>query len=454
MADEEHPEGSGGGGGQEHATKSKTRQNEPSPPEPGQGEAASAALAATPAAPAGPPSGTSTAGDSSAVYTPPPPAGTSTDSSGERGISGALALWGPLIIIGFLVLVLNTDDAPQRPSATAEAPVTATSPPQEPEMAAEPPPVQPATQTAALEAAVEPVAESAEVQPSTPTVEPEVGSAEVDFSPATASSEQVVATAVVEPEATESVAPAEPAPAAPETPQIVAAAAEETAGEDVQSMVPAEELDFDTVLEVARSVIGQAGAETASQAVEAAPPPPASEVPAAMMTTEPQIVAPAPSAGVATGAWGAAQPDYQAAYPVWSSNPGTQAPGRPRLRRRARRCGVPAPPSQVRLGGWCRLAAASRFGRAHASSPSRSRDGPRFRLLAPASGTGALRTALLLVHRLAVASVPSHASGTLPVNVSCPLRAVGGAALWRPPAARRGRNRRTERLFRSGCRVG
>ena len=287
----------------------------------------------------------------------PPPGGASTDSSTERGISGALALWGPLIIIGFLVLVLNTDDAPQRPSSTAEAPVTATSPPEEPEMAMESPPVQPATQTAALEAAVEPVAESAEVQPSTPPMEPEAGSAEVDSSPATALSEQVVATSVVEPEATESVAPRRAGPPLrPKRRKPWHRPAEETAGEDVQSMVPAGELDLDAVLEVARSVIGQAGAETASQAVEAAPPP-ASEIPAAMMTTESQIVAPVPSAGVATGAWGAAQPDYQAAYPVWSSQSGAGAwaaapPAEGEAMWGPRRDGA------GRGRGWCRLAAA------------------------------------------------------------------------------------------------
>ena len=327
MADEEHPEGSGGGGGgQERTTKGRTRQNEPSPPDPGQGEAVSATIASASAAPAGLHSGTSPADDSSAVYAPPPPAGTSADSSGERGISGALALWGPLIIIGFLVLVLNTDDAPQRPSATDEMPVTVTAPPEEPEVAAESPSAPPATQTAALEAPVEPVAESAEVPPSIPAAEPEVGSAEVDSSPAAASSEQAVATTVVEPESTEPVASAAPAPAAPETPQIAASAAEESAGEDVQSIALAEELDLDTVLEVARSVIGQAGAEAASQAVEAAPPPPppASETPAATVTAESQIAAPSPAstAGVSTGAWGAPQPGYQAAYPVWSSDPG------------------------------------------------------------------------------------------------------------------------------------
>ena len=113
MADEEHPEGTGGGGGQEPSRKGKTRQDEPPPSDPGQVEAVSAAAARAPAPQAAAHPGTSAPGGSSAEYVPPPPAGASADSSGERGISGALALWGPLIIIGFLVLVLNTEDAPQ-----------------------------------------------------------------------------------------------------------------------------------------------------------------------------------------------------------------------------------------------------------------------------------------------------------------------------------------------------
>ena len=332
MADEEHPEGTGGGGGQKRGKKGKTRPDEPAPPDPGQGEAASAAIAPTLAAQSEPRPGAAPEGDASAVYAPPPPGGASTDSNAERGISGALALWGPLIIIGFLVLVLNTDDAPQRPSAV-EAPVA--SPPEAPEAAAESPPAQPLTQTVTPEAPAEPVAEAAEARIPMPVEEPEAESAAADTVPAAPSSAVVAETTVIESESTRSES-TEPVVPALEAPQSVAMAANELAGEGGDSVDSAGELDLDAVLEVARSVIGQAGVEAASQAVAAAqapPPPPASAIPAATMATEAQIVVPAPAAGVATGAWGAPQPEFQAGYPVWSSNPGASARG-------------PVPPSQ------------------------------------------------------------------------------------------------------------
>ena len=419
MADEEHPEGTGGGGGQKRGKKGKTRPDEPSPPDPGQGEAASAAIAPAPAAPAEPGPGALPAGDSSAVYAPPPPGGVSTESSAERGISGALALWGPLIIIGFLVLVLNTDDAPQRAAAVA-APVA--SPPEESEAAAELPPAPPATQTVTPEAPAAPVAEAAEAQRPMPVEEPEVESAAADTSSAAPSSAVVVETTVVEPESTESES-TEPVVPALETPQIVAMAANEPAGDGGDSVGSAGELDLDAVLEVARSVIGQAGVEAASQAVasaQAPPPPTASETPAMAMSTESQIVVPGTGGRGRDGSLGCAATGVPGRVSglVFQSRrqcPGVGAAvaGRGDVGHRGGGAGGGS--------GRCRLAAASRNGGTHASSPSRSRDGPRIGVLAPASGARALCTALLLVHCPAVAPVPSCASGRLLVRVGSRL---------------------------------
>ena len=332
MADEEHPEGTGGGGGQEPGRKRKTRQDEPPPSDPGQVEAASAAAARAPAPQAAAHAGTSAPGGSSAEYVPPPPAGASADSSGERGISGALALWGPLIIIGFLVLVLNTEDAPQgRPAGVAPVAL----PVEAPAATAELPSDLPQTQSPTVQVPAESVAEVVEPSSQLPAEVPEEESAAAGAPSAAVSHAAVVEDSIVESDTTRSEStestgsqPVEPVLAADEAPQIAAAVEDEPAEESRDDVGAAEGLDLDAVLEVARTVIGQAGVDAAAQAVaEAQAPPPASELPAAVSSAS-QHAAPAPAQDAAAGAWGASRSDYQATgYPVWSSNPGASAGG-------------------------------------------------------------------------------------------------------------------------------
>ena len=322
MADEEHAEGSGGGGDQGRATKGKTRDDERSSADPGQGEAASPENAEAGAAQTEPHSEVSPAGDSSTVFAPPAPGGATMDSGSDRGISGALALWGPLIIIGFLVLVMNTDDAPRRlPAAEAAA----MSSPAAPEVAEEAAPAQSATQTDSLEAApAKPVAEAAAAQEPAvmPAAEPEVESAAADIPPPAPEIVAVAVTADIEPESTEPVATADTSA------QSVATAVEEPLAEESEIAEAAGDLDLGAVLEVARSVLEQAGAETSSQAVAVATlqaePPPAPALSAAS-PIESQSVASAPvltaadAPGIAPGAWTAPPSAYQNETPIWST---------------------------------------------------------------------------------------------------------------------------------------
>ena len=300
MADEERPEGSGGGGEPERGKKGKTQGHERSPAETPQSDAASSTGSQTSVAPSAAHAEPAPTGDSSVVYAPPAPGSASMDSGRERGISGALALWGPLIIIGFLVLVLNTDDAPGRAPVT-EAPTI--SPPAEPEASVE---VPPAPETASVAAV-----------PAEPAVD----------------STAPVPAAVPEAESVASVTP----PAAPATgegavltaPETVVAAVEEPLPEAAENAGRAGDLDLDAVPEVARSVIGQGGGETASEtggAEQPAPPPAVPEVSVAASTESKLPKPPKPAAagvyGVATGISSAPQPDYEGAYPVWSSGAG------------------------------------------------------------------------------------------------------------------------------------
>ena len=259
------------------------------------------------------------------------------DSASERGISGALALWGPLIIIGFLVLVLNTDDAPEAPSRT-EATASASS-----SAAAVAPaqalPAPPAAETAAPEEeAASPPADARAGQ--APAAEP-------------AESEAPVPVAAVEPagQSAESGAPAaapvlEEAVVAAAVPEVVTVSPERPVEMPSQEAPPeqvaagaalAGDIDLDTVLEVARSVIGQQAAEAPLEIAGAsgAPPAPATSEGATSSNPLPREVPPAPvpsaaasaSAG-ASGPWSAPQVAHGAETPIWSTgtNPWAASP--------------------------------------------------------------------------------------------------------------------------------
>ena len=312
MADEEHPEGSGDGGGQERAAKGKTRDDKRYSADSGQGESASTESAPVAAEQAEPHPDSSPAGDPSPVYAPPASERTTMDSGSDRGISGALALWGPLIIIGFLVLVMNTDDTPERPSAAEVAALSRSAAAETVGGAA---PAPPTTQTATFEEAP---AESIVVA----AAEPEVESAAIDAPPPGPETVEVAVTAEIEAES------AEPAATADTSTQNVSPALEEPLAKEPESAEVAGDLDPGAVLEVARSVIEPAGAEASSRGVAVATsqaePPPAPALPAAS-PTESQSSASAPALaavdapGIVPGSWIAPPSAYQNETPIWST---------------------------------------------------------------------------------------------------------------------------------------
>ena len=286
MSNEERPEGSGGAAG-------KAREDESSPPEPGRDPSVSSPDPRT-SGPAASPPGSPPAGDSSAAYVPPAPGSASKAAGEERGISGALALWGPLIIIGFLVLVLNTDNAPQRPGA-GDVPAVAAA---ESEAAA-----QSAAAAAALAAATAAVsAESAPppAEESAPAAVPESAGTAADAPPAAPVAAEAVEVAALAPE---------PTPAA-----------EEPVEADSESAEAAGDLNLGAVLEAARSVIGQGSEASTSETAAAAPPPAPEPRPAARPEAPPPLPPAAPSAPAAPLPWSVPPPSgYFATYPVWSS---------------------------------------------------------------------------------------------------------------------------------------
>ena len=245
------------------------------------------------------------------------------DEGSERGISGALALWGPLIIIGFLVLVLNTQEAPQTPD-TGEAAGAAA-----------------ATGSLAPAGAL-PVSTEAK-----PAEAPEASElAAVESPPATEAaapaSEESVPRASASAEAALEVAPEAPVPPSSE-PEAVAvtevptesgdgasglsAALEEPVAQAGEGAEVSEDLDLGAVLEAARSVISQEVGDALAEAVsdaDAPPVPAASEASAATLSSMEAPPAPslpaAPDATlVAASSWGASQPVGQGEVPIWSS---------------------------------------------------------------------------------------------------------------------------------------
>ena len=359
------------------------------------------------------------------------------DSASERGISGALALWGPLIIIGFLVLVLNTDDAPEAPSRTEAA--AAASSLSETVAPAEALPAPPVAETAAPEEeAVSPAGEARVVEaPAAEPAESEVSVATVEPAAQSVGSDApAAATALEEPDVVAAV------------PQVATVAAEEPAETPSREEPPVQvaagaglegDIDLDAVLEVARSVIGQGGGEAPLEIAGASGSPPApalSEVPAS------------------------------------ASPPPREAPPRSRdagRRERFRRCIRPLEPASRRLrsrdsdlvhrqqslggpavlsgrghvgrggrvaggrGGQSRLASSSGLGCGTSTPSSRYRDASRIGILAPASGAGALRAALVLVHRPAGPPLPScpswHVLARLPLGATGPVSKL--TVLWR-----------------------
>lgn len=231
MAEAEHPDESGEGGRERGA------------------RGGSAARGKTPAESGG-----------GAIPSPPHTAsadaagGASMDSASDRGISGALALWGPLIIIGFLVLVLNTNDATRAPG---QREAVAGSPPEERVAPAEPLPAPSAAERVA-----------GEEERVAPTAASQVSEVEPAGAPAVAEPVALaVASAVEAPSREESglaAAPLEVA-ATPQMQPAGAATAEEPAAEATGSAAFAGDLDLDTVLEVARAVIGQGDGGTRSE---------------------------------------------------------------------------------------------------------------------------------------------------------------------------------------------
>ena len=110
MANQEHPDESPRAEGRERAAASRTSTGKTETCGESDARPAASSSSAEPAASGGP----AAAGEvpvPSPAWEAPAPGPASMDPEAERGIRGVLVLWGPLIIIGFLVLVLGADDA-------------------------------------------------------------------------------------------------------------------------------------------------------------------------------------------------------------------------------------------------------------------------------------------------------------------------------------------------------
>ena len=125
MANREHPDESPPAEGRKRSATSRDRSGKTEAGGEGDAPPAASPSSPEPAASGGPPAPGSAAGEvpaSPPAGEAPAPGPASMDSETERGISGVLALWGPLIIIGFLVLVLGADDARRAVSRGDAAP--------------------------------------------------------------------------------------------------------------------------------------------------------------------------------------------------------------------------------------------------------------------------------------------------------------------------------------------
>jgi len=245
------------------------------------------------------------------------------DEGSERGISGALALWGPLIIIGFLVLVLNTQETPQTPDTGEAAEAAAATGSLAPAEAL------PASTEAEPAAALE-AAELAAVE-SPPATEAAAQASEESVPQASASGEAALETVPEAPAASssepEAVAvtgvPTESGDGAPG----VSAALEEPVAQAGEDAEVSEDLDLGAVLEAARSVISQEVGDALAEAISDADAPPVPAAPEASAATlalpeappAPPLPAAPGAAGIAASPWGASQPGGQGEAPIWSS---------------------------------------------------------------------------------------------------------------------------------------
>ena len=304
MPETEAPDEVGGGKPEQDAkpgTAARTKTRTTS------GGAASGAPVSSPDAAAGPP-------PPPPVHAPPPAPGSAPpDAESDRGISGALALWGPLIIIGFLVLVLNTNDAPETPapSDTASAPLEGVVPVE----AAPAPPTTETAATAGEEAATPPAAPQVVTPPAAaqePPTAPET-TATKDLSGASEPGDESALAAAGQSAATEDAS---------------AGAQEASSAEEAQSTDVVGELGLDTVLEVARSVIGQDSDEASPEIATdsgAAAPSLASPVAAAPLAAAPPAAPAPPTSGTGNAGAAASAPavpsGYRAELPIWSTGP-------------------------------------------------------------------------------------------------------------------------------------
>ena len=422
MADAEHPDDPGGGEDKGRGKKTRTRSrgkarsgSDAGAPDPSP-EAKSAAGDAPAPAPAAP------ASDPAPAFEPPAPGSAPMDEGSERGISGALALWGPLIIIGFLVLVLNTQETPPTPDTGAAAGAAAATGSLE---AAE---ALPASTEAESTEAPE-ASELAAVEPQ-PAIEEAAQASEESVPQASASGEAALESVPEAPAAPssepESVAMTEVPAESGDGASGSGAALEEPVAQAGEGAGVSDDLDLGAVLEAARSVISQEVGDALAEAVSDADAPALPAAPEASAATLSSMEAPpAPSlaaapeaSGIATSSWGASQPGGQGEVPIWSSgaNPWALTSSSPDESGWGEGAGTTA-----RSGGGSRVAStAGRVSRRHDASAFRGAHVPGRRVLAPASGPGSLRSALLLVHRPPRAHVPFRARSR--VSVSAALR--------------------------------
>ena len=243
------------------------------------------------------------------------------DEGSERGISGALALWGPLIIIGFLVLVLNTQETPDTGEAAEAAATTGSLAPDE---------ALPAS-TEAEPATAPEVSELAAVEPRAAT-EAAAQASEESAPRASASAEAALETAPEAPAPSssepEAVAVTEVPTESGDGASGLSAALEAPVAQADEGAEASEDLDLGAVLEAARSVISQEVGDALTEAVsdaDALPPAPAAPEASAVTLSSPEAP-PAPSlavapdaTGIAASSWGASQPGGQGEVPIWSS---------------------------------------------------------------------------------------------------------------------------------------
>ena len=266
----------------------------------------------------------------SPAYESPAPGSALPESETDRGISGVLALWGPLIIIGFLVLVLGADDVRQaasrgeRPASQEFAEATV--------RVGDPVPVAPAVAGDAIPAALGEAPDT--VRAAAGTTDP-------------VSAEGSDGTAPKREEVTEAaLAPSEPAIETTD-PEAATALTESPAADQGSSRSPPAGLDLAALLAAAGIALPPGVDETASSAAAAveelsaplaeegaSPPAPA---PGAAVSADAGTVAPSaggsptlqpeasPATAMSANPWGAPAPSPPDV--VWSSQAGSAAPG-------------------------------------------------------------------------------------------------------------------------------